>query len=527
MRYMAKTRLLARSTLLATGLLMLPGTAFSQEATFVMPSSEVGAPSYNPIKGTKLNAGITLIFDRMVIQDADQSFHGQLATEWKSSADGMTWEFKLRPGVKFHDGEPFNAQTIVWWIPQFAGTENAFMTEAIASVEVIDDLTVRFIMKNPDPNLLSNMTSGFMGIPSPKAFEALGDDFGVTQAVGSGPYMLESFTIGQETVLVANPDYAWASDLSENQGAAKIKNLTLREISEDSTAFLELKTGGVSMLLSVPTDFLPQLKAESGVEVGTLPGTGIFYMPINTTVEPFTDISVRQAAALAVNQKEILDNIFGGIGEASHNFLISTLLESKVDPKLDISFDPDKANMLLESAGWKMGANGVREKDGKALDVALWTQNGTEFKRVTEVIQAQLKAVGFNATITVFDSASINDQYRKGNEHMLAVRSYSWANADIIDWFFSGKRLGYPNVSMFNDPKAEALNETAMKNSRTWEERVDNFKAYHAYVLEQFVFAPIYQPVQIYAYDKSSLTLPETIRGTRLQSQTVVDISVN
>ncbi len=527
MRFTSKTRLLASSMLVSTSMLGLAVAASAQEATFVVSAQNVGTPSYNPINGTQLNDAITLIFDRMVIQDADQTFHGQLATEWESTADGMSWTFKLRPGVTFHDGEPFNAETIVWWIPQFADTENAFMTAAIESVEVIDDLTVRFVMKNPDPNLLSNMSSGFMSIPSPKAFDALGDDFGVTDAVGSGPFRLESFTVGQETVLSANEDYAWASDLSENQGAPHIKTLTFREISEDSTAFLELSTGGVDLLYSVPTDFLPRLEAAATVQVGTMPGTGLFYIPINTTVEPFTDIKVREAAAFAINQKEILDNLYGGVGSVANTFLIDSLLAANVDPALRISYDPDRSNAVLDDAGWVMGSDGVREKDGTRLQVALWTQNGTEFKRVTEVVQAQLKAVGIGADITVFDSATINDQYRKGTDHQLAVRSYSWANADIIDWFFSGQRLGYPNVSMWNDAKAEEMNLAAMSGSRTWEERVANFTAYHEYVLSQFVFAPIYQPVQIYAYDKEAISVPETIRGTRLQSQTVVDITVN
>lgn len=527
MRFTTKSLILSGS-ILASAMAFGPGTAvWAQDATFVIPSDDVGAPSYDPIKGTKLNAATSLIYDRMVIQDADQSFHGQLATEWESSDDGLAWTFKLRPGVTFHDGEPFNAATIVWWVPQFAGTENAFMTAAIESVEVVDDLTVKFVMKNPDPNLLSNMASIFMGIPSPKAYDAMGADYGITAAVGSGPFTLQSFTIGQETVLVRNEAYAWASDLSVNQGPPHIKTLTLREISETSTAFLELRTGGVDMLLSVPTDFLPQLEAEDSITVGTLPGTGIFYIPINTTVAPFTDIKVREATALAVNQKEILDNLFGGIGAEANNFLISSLLAADVDPKLNISYNPERSNKLLDEAGWAMGTDGVREKDGTRLQVALWTQNGTEFKRVTEVVQAQLKAVGIGADITVFDSATINDQYRKGNDHQLAVRSYSWANADIIDWFFAGSRLGYPNVSMWNDPKAEELNKVAMTGSRTWEERVSNFKAYHEYVLGQFVFAPIYQPVQSYAYSKDNITLPKTIRGTRVQSQTIVDITIN
>ena len=498
----------------------------AQEATFVMPAREAGAPTYDPIRGTKLNVATTLIYDRMVLQDADQSFHGQLATSWEAAADGMSWTFKLRPGVTFHDGEPFNAETVKWWLGQFSGTENAFMTDAIESVEVVDDLTVRLVMKNPDPNVLSNMASSFMGVPSPKAYEELGDDYGVTGAVGTGPYKLERFNVGQDTILVRNDDYSANSDLSQNQGPAKIARLTLREIADDSTAFLEMKTGGVDMLLSVPSDFLDTMKAEKDLIVVTLPGRELFYMPINTTVAPFDDVKVRQAAALAINQKEILDNLFGGVGAAADTFLTDALLESRVSPELRISYDPGKAMALLDEAGWAKAADGTRSKDGTALTVKLWTQNGTEFRRITEVIQAQLAAVGIGADITVLDPASINAEYRKGTEHQLAVRSYSWENADILDWFFSAERLGYPNVSMWNDAEAEKLRVAAMTGSRTWEERVDNFTAYHEYVLGQFVFAPIYQPVQSFAYDDSALSVPDSVRGTQVQSQTLIDIEV-
>lgn len=526
MRYTANALRLTGSALLSAGLLAttLHTHVWAQDATFVMPARDVGAPSYNPIKGTRLNAATTLIYDRMVIQDADQSFHGQLATSWETTADGMSWTFKLRPNVKFHDGEPFNAQTIVWWVPKFKGTENAFMTDAIDKVEVIDNLTVKFVMKNPDPNMLFNMASSFMGVPSPKAFDELGDKFGVTGAVGSGPFKLESFTVGQQTVLVRNDAYNSASKLSVNQGPAKLKKITLREIAEDSTAFLELRTGGVDMLLSVPTDFLPRLSAERGTKVVTLPGTEVYYMPMNTSVEPFTDIKVREATAFAINQKEILANLFGGVGAEANTFLISGLAEAKVDPKLMISYDPARSRKVLDEAGWVMGADGVRAKGVVKLQVKLWTQNGTEFKRITEVVQAQLKAVGIGADITIFDAATITAQYRKKTEHQLAVRVYSWANADILDWFFAGKRAGHPNHSMWVNATSEALNEKAMKGSRTWDERVVNFRAYHENLLSQFVFAPIYQPVQNFAYSEARISMPAAVRGTRLQSQTVVDI---
>ena len=92
----------------------LVGAAAAQDVTFAVTAREVGTPSYNPITATRLNSANSLIYDRLVLQDADQSFHPSLATSWEQTPDGMLWTFKLRPGVKFHDGEPFNAKGIEW-----------------------------------------------------------------------------------------------------------------------------------------------------------------------------------------------------------------------------------------------------------------------------------------------------------------------------------------------------------------------------------------------------------------------------
>lgn len=516
-----RTMLLCSAAILLTGF----GNALAQEATFVLPAGESGATSYNPVTASNLNSATSLIYDRLVEQDADQSFHPHLAKSWEESPDGLTWIFKLHEGVTFHDGEVFDAAAVAAWLPSFTGTENAFMTEAIDRIEVVDPLTVKLSMKRPEPNMLFNLASSFMGVPSPKAYKDLGKDYGAQKAVGTGPFKLETFAVSQETVLVRNDDYAWASGLSANKGAAKIAKLTFREIADQSTAFLELKTGGVDLLIGVPTDFLPILKKESAISLITMPGTGINYMPINTTMAPFTDIKVRQATALAINQKSILESVYGGVGSEAHNFLISSLPEGKVNDVLNISFDAAKSNRLLEEAGWVKGADGIRVKDGAPLTVKLFTQNDSEFKRLTQVVQAQLKDVGMNAEITVFDASTIRDEYKK-NSHQLAVRGYDWNNADILDWFFSGTRLGYPNISMWNNPKSEELNKTAMTMSKTSEERIANFKAYHEYLLSEFPFVPIYQPAINVAYNTTALKLPATIRGTRFRSQTIMDIEV-
>lgn len=519
-----------RKSLMAAGislaaLMSAHGIATAQEAVFVMATNEVGAPTYNPIKASNLNIATTLIYDRLVSQDADLSYHPWLAESWEEAPDGMSWVFHLKKGVTFHNGEPFNAQTIVKWLELFKASENAYMGEAIQKVEVVDDLTVKFVMSRPEPNLLYNFSSSYMSVIEPKSFVELGDNYGVTEVYGTGPFKLESFTVGQETVLVRNEDYRWASPLAKNHGPAKIAKLTLREIAEDSTAFLELKSGGVDMLLGVPTDFLGEVKAQPNLAVLTLPGQDVAYMPINVTKEPFTDIRVREAAAKAINQKEILDSVYGGVGLVADTFLISALPESKVDAKYRISYDPDRSKALLDEAGWTVGADGVRVKDGKPLKVTLWTQSDSSFRRLTEVVQAELKAVGIDSEITTFDSSSIRDQYKTGNQQ-LAVRSYNWDNADIIDWFFGADRVGYPNVSMFKDPKAEELRKAAMSGAKNMAERVKNFTAYHEYVLSQFPMAPIYQPVTSVGYNKDRLVLPEKLRAPSVAAVAVMDMEI-
>jgi peptide/nickel transport system substrate-binding protein len=524
MRYSTKTLLLRGSAIVAAGTLCF-GAANAQDVTVAFSASELGATAYNPVAASTLNTATALIFDRLVEQDADQSYHPHLATSWEETPDGLTWTFMLRDGVTFHDDTPFNAAAVQSWIASYAGTENEYLVEAIGSVDVVDDLTVQFNMDRPEPNLLYNLASAFMGIPSPTAYAALGDDFGVSSAIGSGPYELQSFEIGLQTVLVRNEDYTWGSDLSENTGAGHIETFTFREIPDQSTAFLELRTGGIDLLLGVPTDFLEILKAEADISIIQMPGTGISYMPINVTSAPFDDIRVREATVHAINQDTIVAAIYKGVGAPARNFLISSLPEADVDPDLNATYDPARAAALLDEAGWMMGDDGVRMKGEERLGVKLFTANSTELTRLTQVIQAQLSEIGMDAQITVFDSSTIRDEYRN-NAHQLAVRSYDWNNSDILDWFFSGNRLGYPNVSMWEDAEGQRLNDVAMTESSTSAERIANFKAYHEYVLTQHLFVPIYQPTQNIAFNSTAISVPDPVRGSRFRQQSFVDINV-
>lgn len=503
---------------------MLAGTsAMAQDLTIVLQASETGLQTYNMAQTGSANVGSTLIYDNLVAQDTDNSYHPALAESWEEAADGMSWTFKLKPGVTFHNGVPFTAQSVVDWLPLYIGGDSEYMVEAIDKAEALDDLTLKLTMKRPEPNLLFNLASPFMGVMEAGAVKALGEDYGVTEAVGTGAYKLESLDPAGDIVLVRNDDYTWGPDIAQNKGPANFENVILKKIEESSTAFLELKTGGVDMVMGAPTDLYEQMKAEPNIGLATQPGQEVAYLVFNTSKAPFDKLELRQAAALAVNQAEILQAVYGGIGIEAHQFLLSSLPESKVAPEYLISYDPAKANAILDAEGWTMGADGIREKDGQQLVIDLKTDSSTDRRRTAEVVQAQLKAVGIGSNITSLDPGIYWGELGSKGEFDYAVVGYGWNNADILDWFFAAERAGKQNVSRFIDPKAEELRVTAMTGSKNAAEREANFIAYHEYILSQFPFAPYYEPVQLYAYNKDNISVPEVIRGTRYWLPAILD----
>ena len=137
------------------------------------------------------------------------------------------------------------------------------------------------------------------------------------------------------------------------------------------------------------------------------------------------------------------------------------------------------------------------------------------------MIQAQLAKVGVEAKITLMDPSSIRAYYKKG-EHQLAIRSYNWENADILEWFLNSKRLGYPNAAMWHDNESDYLMQKAMTRSRSQEDREANFKEYHTYVLNKYVWASFYLPAKVFAVG-SRVILPKNSRARKFMKIEILD----
>lgn len=305
----------------------LGATVFAEEKvlTISLSPGNAGQDSFNPFTTDRTSNIYYLVYDRLVEMGADGKVYPHLLESWNVSEDGLAITFVLRKGITFHDGSELDAEVLKWFLENLAKGKSKYMVDAVKSIDIKDNLTVLLNLSRPDPNILYNFTSSFTGVPSKVAIEKYGEDFGRKFVVGTGPFEFVSWKTGDEVVLKKNTNYQWGSPLSDNQGPAKIDKIVFKEIVEASTRFLELQTGGVDILEGAPTLFLEKLVKDKKITILTMPSSGNFHMVMNTKSELLSDVNIRKAIALAVNQEDILKGVFQGAGTPAYTYLIDRL----------------------------------------------------------------------------------------------------------------------------------------------------------------------------------------------------------
>jgi peptide/nickel transport system substrate-binding protein len=272
---------------------LTPTTAFAEKTLYISGNpNEMGVTTFNPVKVELAHEAMWLIYDRLIEWGLDGNFYPGLVESWETSEDGLTWDLTLKKGVKFHDGSPFNAELVKWFIKEMETGPSAYMVGAIDSVEIKNEHAVTLHLKNPEPNMLFNLSQSFMAVPSMEAYKKYGEEYGIKHVIGSGPYKFESWAPGDKLVLVKNPDYTWGPGLVKNKGPAVIDKIVYREIKEESTRFLELKTGKLDIVVTVPTMFIGKVEEDPNIDLVRLPGTVLFHLVMNTQAPPLDNLLV-------------------------------------------------------------------------------------------------------------------------------------------------------------------------------------------------------------------------------------------
>lgn len=340
------------------------------------------------------------IYSNLVTFDKNLKIVPDLAESWTVTPDGLVWTFKLRKGVKFHDGTAFNAAAVKHHITRIqdkaTGSPNKNLWDHIIAVETPDENTIVLKTKTPFGAMLNYLAHGSGGIVSPAAVAKHGKEY-AANPVGTGPWKVKSFTPGADLVLVRNDDYFGTK--------AKAAEITFKHVPEAGSRVAMLQTGEADIITDVPPEEAKRLEGEKDVNVIRVPGLRTFFMEFNLNVDAFKDVKVRQAMNYAIDKESIVKNLF--LGYAS-------VLDSPAAPTIQgygsggaFKYDPEKAKSLLQEAGYKL-ENGVMVKNGQPLKFTLNTAEGEYPKdiQVVETIQNQLKAVGVQAEIWKVEKAA-------------------------------------------------------------------------------------------------------------------------
>ena len=338
------------------------------------------------------------LFDR----NANGELVGLLATGFEVSDDGLTYTFTLQPGVTFHDGTPFDAEAVKYNFERKIELKLP-LWESIPwdSIEVVDDLTVRVHLTAPAPHIVPVLSAKTWSMYSPTWAQEVGPDGVKSHAVGTGPFMVESFLPNDTLRLVRNPNY-W------QEGLPYLDAVVFRVITDPNTRAALLESGEVDLALGLPVPTTERLRANSAFQVLSSPSARQYYITLNNYLAPTNDVLVRQAINHAVDKEGIIRAVFLGVGAQVANAVYMTPAVNGYTEAGNYAYDPERAEELLEQAGWTMGSDGVRVKDGERLSIGLFPRRGsvTGDYEIAELVQGMLADVGIEVDLQVFESAS-------------------------------------------------------------------------------------------------------------------------
>jgi peptide/nickel transport system substrate-binding protein len=361
-----------------------------------------------------------------------------LAESWEQ-VDNKTLIFKLKKGVKFHNGEPFTANDVKFTFDMLR-TAPAMMAYFgdLDDTEVIDDYTVKVTAKKPYGPLINYMAHTGASILNEKAVKAAGSDYS-QHPVGTGPFKFVSWSAGDRIVLEANPDY-W-------DGAVATKQLIFRTIPEGTNRTIALETKEIDIGLDIDPIDTAMLKNHKDINLIQGDGMSMTYMGFNTTAKPLNDKRVRQAIAYAINLDDIADVVFQKAAQKA-NGVVTTKVVGRNNNLKPYTPNLEKAKALLTEAGYP---NGFKLK--------LWTNNNTARMDSAIVIQDQLKPLGIDVTIEMLEWGAYLDRLSR-KEHELFMLGWSTspdADSAMYSLFHSSNHGASGNRTWFTNSKVDEL----------------------------------------------------------------------
>ncbi|HKX18377.1 MAG TPA: ABC transporter substrate-binding protein [bacterium] len=451
------------------------------------------------------------IFDPLIWESKAGTFVPGLAERWEINAAADQYTFHLRRGVRFHDGAPFDAEAVKFTFDRIVDpalkSQSAFsFIGPYAGSTVPDPYTIVVKFKEPYAPFLSSVAQSVMAPVSPAAVKKFGNDFG-THPVGTGPFKLDSYTTDSVVRLVRNPDYRWAPSLFKHQGPPHLEALSFRIIPEASTRLAALRSGEMHVIQDVPTQEYANLKRDAGVQLlqGELAGSG-WTMMINVTRTPTDDVRVRQALEWGVDKAAMIKVAWQGLGTPASSVLTSATFGFDPTTRNVYRYDPKKAGALLDEAGWKAGAGGVRQKDGQDLALDMYYRaDNTDFTAMATFLQSVYAQIGIKIELHGLSQAGYFSAVRAGKHHL----QFWWEtdpDPDVVRILLYSKNAdGGTNRNRYKNAEMDTLIDQAAATTDSAKRR-QLYSKIQMKALREAVMVPFADPLNIFAYRKGKVS---------------------
>lgn len=461
----------------------------------------------------------TQVLEPLVGRDAEGEILPWLATGWEISEDGLTWDFTLAEGITFTDGTPFDAEAVKVNVehlqdPATQSSTGYLALAKVSEVEVVDATHARFHLTEPDSALAESLSQPWLAIESPAGI-ARGMDANCAAPVGTGPFVVESWTPQQQVDLVRNDDYATSAPEATHEGAAHLDRIVWRFIPDAATRYAALQSGEVQVIDNPQPDAIATAQAGGDISDVDAPRPGsVNRLELNSGQAPFDDVRVREAFVRAADVDPGIESLYAGTVTRSYSPLSSSEPTAVSDESL-FGTDPDAAQDLLDEAGWtERDAEGYRTKDGQRLTVRFpvsTNQSVAAEQSLFEQVQANAKAVGFEVVITPLDLSGWYEALG-ANEYEIVSAPYTKVGPDVLRILYHSSGIvpapsGYfANHAQVSDPALdEILDRAAEVTDPT--ERAELYAQAQQTVLDGFFILPL--------YDQQNHYLTRGVEGVR------------
>ena len=366
------------------------------------------------------------IYETLFKYNDEMELTPELATGYTQVSDTV-WDIHLREGVIFHDGNPLDADAVVYSIGRVMDETNSRSSEYdhIASIVAAGDYTVRVTTNDPYAPTIASLTDPLVSIVSPDASDLASDP------VGTGPFMYDSNEFGASLSVVRNPDY-WG-------GGVKLESVTLTYVSEGATRATMLESGDVNVARGLPYPQVSTIEGNPDLDVVSAETLRAYFMFVNTEEAPLDDVRVRQAINYAIDRDEVVDVALEGVGGVSAKGVFPSIFPWANDELAGYPHDSVKALELLEAAGiTDSDSDGVLElSSGEDFTINIMTYTSrAAMQPSVEVIESQLEDIGIDVTVELTGSSDIKAAMVDGTYDM-AFYSYGVAPSGDPDYYLT------------------------------------------------------------------------------------------